>query len=77
MSMLATRKVLVISGPTGTGKTTQVPLMVMDECARARMPCNIIVTQPRRLAAIGVARRVCEERNWEVGQIVGYHVGGL
>ena len=35
----------------------------------------MIVTQPRRLAAVAVARRVCEERSWEVGSVVGYQVG--
>ncbi|OQV19582.1 putative ATP-dependent RNA helicase spindle-E [Hypsibius exemplaris] len=75
MSMLSSRQVTVISGRTGTGKTTQVPLMVMDQFARDNLPCNIIVTQPRRLAAIGVARRVCADRGWNIGQLVGYHVG--
>ena len=68
------QQVIIISGMTGTGKTTQVPLMIMDECAKRNWPCNIIVTQPRKLAAIGVARRVCEERGWKLGQLVGYHV---
>ncbi|GAU93052.1 hypothetical protein RvY_05043-2 [Ramazzottius varieornatus] len=73
--LIASRKVTIISGMTGTGKSTQVPLMVLDHCAKEGLPCNIVVTQPRRLAAIGVARRVCQERNWSVGQLVGYQVG--
>lgn len=32
------------------------------------------MTQPRRIAAISIAQRVCEERSWEVGGIVGYQV---
>ncbi|XP_055332772.1 probable ATP-dependent RNA helicase spindle-E [Paramacrobiotus metropolitanus] len=72
---LCSRRVVVICGPTGTGKTTQVPLMVLDECAATNKPCNIIVTQPRRIAATSIARRVCFERGWTLGQLVGYHVG--
>ena len=35
---------------------------------------NIIVTQPRKLAAVSVCRRVCEEQNWIPGKICGYQV---
>lgn len=37
--------------------------------------CNIIVTQPRRIAAISVSKQVNKERNWKSGLIVGYQVG--
>lgn len=38
--------------------------------------CNcLIVTQPRRIAAISIAKRVSQERNWPVGTLVGYQVG--
>lgn len=32
------------------------------------------MTQPRRIAAISIAKRVCHERSWEMGGLVGYHV---
>jgi len=37
--------------------------------------CNIIVTQPRRIAAISVSKQVNKERGWKNGLIVGYQVG--
>lgn len=36
--------------------------------------CNIVVTQPRRISAVGVAGRVAQERGEQVGQVVGYSV---
>ncbi|CAK9813370.1 Probable ATP-dependent RNA helicase spindle-E [Anthophora quadrimaculata] len=75
VSMVETNSVVVIQGPTGCGKTTQVPQFILDSCYKKRLHCNIIVTQPRRIAAISIAKRVCQERNWEVGSLVGYQVG--
>jgi len=67
--------VVVVSGFTGCGKTTQVPQYILDKHAADRKRVNIIVTQPRRLAARSVAERVCQERGWELGKLVGYQVG--
>lgn len=49
--------VTVIEGPTGSGKTTQVPQYILDHYAQQQRHCNIVVTQPRRIAAISVTRR--------------------
>lgn len=65
----------IITGPTGCGKTTQVPTFILEDAAAKRKYANIIVTQPRRIAAQSVARRVCEEKGWELGGLVGYKVG--
>ena len=65
----------VIEGPTGSGKTTQVAQYILDHYARTNQYCNIIVTQPRRIAAISIAKRVCHERDWQIGSICGYQVG--
>jgi HrpA-like RNA helicase len=65
----------VIQGSTGCGKTTQVPQYILDSAMAKKKYCNIIVTQPRRIAAISVAKRVCQERNWTLGQFCGYQIG--
>ncbi|XP_075982903.1 tudor domain containing 9 protein spindle E [Anticarsia gemmatalis] len=67
--------VVIVEGPTGCGKTTQVPQWILDDSYQSRRPCKIIVTQPRRIAAISIAKRVAQERGWEVGGLVGYQVG--
>ncbi|XP_064649764.1 ATP-dependent RNA helicase TDRD9-like [Lineus longissimus] len=67
--------VTVIQGSTGSGKTTQVPQYILDHYAKEQQYCNIIVTQPRRIAAMSISRRVCFERNWDLGGCVGYQVG--
>lgn len=67
--------VLVIQGPTGCGKTTQVPQYILDDYREKNEYCNIAVTQPRRIATINVAKRVCEERGWSMGTVCGYQVG--
>ncbi|KAG8184735.1 hypothetical protein JTE90_019337 [Oedothorax gibbosus] len=66
--------VVIIQGPTGCGKTTQVPQYILDYHQSRGTYCNIIVTQPRKIAAISIARRVCHERKWQLGTIVGYQV---
>ncbi|XP_049526547.1 ATP-dependent RNA helicase TDRD9 isoform X1 [Dermacentor silvarum] len=75
LRMVDTYSTVVIRGATGCGKTTQVPQFVLDHCASKGVHCNIVVTQPRRIAAISVAHRVCQERHWSLGSIVGYQVG--
>ena len=65
----------VISGHTGCGKTTQVPQFVLDDHARKNKYVNVVVTQPRRIAAQSVATRVARERDWELGRLVGYKIG--
>lgn len=80
LSLLASNQVVVISGETGCGKSTQVPQFVLDEWMtklksnKSTPHVEIICTQPRRLSAIGVAQRVADERSDRVGNTVGYQI---
>ena len=66
----------IIVGATGSGKTTQVPQILMEDAISKGKgaSCNIICTQPRRIAALSVARRVATERAEQLQDSVGYQV---
>ncbi|KAI8603081.1 P-loop containing nucleoside triphosphate hydrolase protein [Dissophora ornata] len=70
--------VVIVCGETGCGKTTQVPQFILDSWIQENIGeyANIVCTQPRRIAAIGVAERVAVERATDVGQQVGYAIRG-
>ncbi|GMP39365.1 hypothetical protein CsSME_00010233 [Camellia sinensis var. sinensis] len=80
LRLLKENNVLVVCGETGSGKTTQVPQYILDDMIEAGRGghCNIICTQPRRIAAISVAERVaderCESSPGSNGSLVGYQV---
>lgn len=67
-------RVVLVVGETGSGKTTQIPQFLLDDCSRNGTPCRIFCTQPRRLAAIAVAERVAAERGESIGQTIGYQI---
>ncbi len=70
--LIEENQVLIVCGTTGSGKTTQLPKIVLE--AGAGKTGRIGVTQPRRLAATGMARRVAEEMGIDYGKGVGCQV---
>eukprot|EP00958_Prasinococcus_capsulatus_P005428 scaffold526_cov356-Prasinococcus_capsulatus_cf.AAC.4 len=80
LALLDTNDVIVLTGETGCGKTTQVPQYILEHmlsCGEGSR-CRIVCTQPRRIAAVSVAERVATERA-EKGpgngnSLIGYHV---
>ncbi|MGD1152495.1 MAG: ATP-dependent RNA helicase HrpA [Syntrophales bacterium] len=65
-------RVVVITGETGSGKTTQIPKMCLE--AGRGLSGVIGCTQPRRVAAVTVAHRIAEELGEEIGRSVGYQI---
>lgn len=72
LKLIAENQVVVITGETGSGKTTQLPKM----CLELGRGVNGLIghTQPRRIAARSVANRIAEELGSEMGSTVGYKV---
>ena len=73
-------QVVIVCGETGCGKSTQVPAYILQEELSNGRPCKIYCTEPRRISAISLARRVSEElgeRKGDVGtsrSLVGFAV---
>jgi ATP-dependent RNA helicase DHX57 len=69
---------VIISGETGSGKSTQSVQFILDHTIATNNGCaaNILCTQPRRISALGLADRVSEERCCSVGDEVGYVIRG-
>ncbi|XP_049617276.1 putative ATP-dependent RNA helicase DHX57 [Syngnathus scovelli] len=76
LELLESCQVLVVSGMTGCGKTTQIPQFILDAslAGPADKVANIVCTQPRRISATSVARRVAQERGESLGRSVGYQI---
>ena len=64
-------RVVVVEGPTGCGKTTQLPRILLEAGLAPRL---IGVTQPRRIAATSVALRIAAEEGVAIGEEVGYAI---
>nr|WP_255546082.1 ATP-dependent RNA helicase HrpA [Glaciihabitans sp. dw_435] len=67
--IISANQVVIIAGETGSGKTTQLPKILL-ELGRT----SIGHTQPRRIAAHTIAERIAEELGTELGDLVGYQV---
>lgn len=71
--MLNSHQTTILVGETGSGKTTQIPQFIC-EAGYTRDRKKIACTQPRRVAAMSVARRVAEEMDVGLGEEVGYSI---
>lgn len=69
---ISQHQVVIVCGETGSGKTTQLPKICLE---LGRGTKGLIGhTQPRRIAAVSVAKRIAQELNTEIGNWVGYQV---
>lgn len=71
---IESNQVTIIQGATGSGKSTLVPQYILEHYAHHKKHCNIVCTQPRRIATRSIARYIAEKRTWQLGTLVGYHI---
>jgi len=80
MAAIAKHPVVIICGETGSGKTTQLPKMALAlgrggcHTPAGQKPRLIGHTQPRRIAATTVAKRIADEMQTPLGEVVGYKI---
>ncbi|XP_034047813.1 ATP-dependent RNA helicase DHX29 [Thalassophryne amazonica] len=82
LEALQRHPVVVVAGETGSGKSTQIPQFLLKDLlmgSEAAQPCNIVVTQPRRISAMSLACRVSQELGCEDGpgsksSLCGYQI---
>lgn len=70
--LMGKTQTMVLVGETGSGKTTQIPSMMLELGLKRNK--LIACTQPRRVAAMSVSKRVSEELDVELGEEVGYTI---
>ncbi|ODV79345.1 P-loop containing nucleoside triphosphate hydrolase protein [Suhomyces tanzawaensis NRRL Y-17324] len=77
VSVINSNQVTLVTGETGSGKSTQIVQFILDELnASGNFESRIICTQPRRISTIGLAERISDERIDQVGKETGYIIRG-
>src|SRR5688500_3672686 len=71
---LRERRSIVLVAEPGAGKTTRVPPAILRAGLLPAEHPNLVMLQPRRVAARASAERIAAENGWELGREVGYHV---
>ena len=74
LSALSSSQTTILVGETGSRKTTQIAQFVADAGFARPATAMVAVTQPRRVAAMSVARRVADEMDVTLGDQVGYSI---
>ncbi|OAX44745.1 P-loop containing nucleoside triphosphate hydrolase protein [Rhizopogon vinicolor AM-OR11-026] len=80
LSILDRSQILVLSGETGCGKSTQVPAFILEDQLARGFHCKIYCTEPRRISAVSLAQRVSRELGDSAGAVgtssslVGYSI---
>ncbi|CAL5971190.1 ATP-dependent_RNA helicase [Hexamita inflata] len=72
MDAINENQVIILTAQTGTGKSSNLPQIIVEYSKK----CRIMITQPRKIAAISLATRVAQESGFKLKQAVGYTVKG-
>ena len=72
MELIRSNQVLIVVGETGSGKTTQLPKILLQTGIGSNGA--IVHTQPRRIAAISIAKRIAQETGANLGKEIGYSI---
>ena len=68
-------RLTLIEGETGCGKSTMVPLFLLEDSYLYGKHLNLLITQPRKIAARTLAERVSDKTGKMLGDVVGYRLG--
>ncbi|KAI8607586.1 P-loop containing nucleoside triphosphate hydrolase protein, partial [Chytriomyces sp. MP71] len=74
LRLVQSHRILILVGETGSGKTTQIPQFLLYDEQSHKTGLQIACTQPRRVAAMSVAKRVADELDVTLGDEVGYSI---
>ena len=64
----------VVTAPPGAGKSTRIPPRLLDPAGDCGVTGSVVLLQPRRVAAVSLARRIADEQGWVLGREVGYRI---